>query len=367
MVDAESGEVLLADDADERRPIASATKLMTALLTLERAQPNAVLPAADYAAAPVESQIGLRAGERLSVADLLVALLLESANDAAVTLAEGVSGSSEAFVEDMNARARELGLRNTSFANPIGLDDPDNYSSARDLATLARELLRNARFSGIVDRPRASLATGSRRRVLENRNGLVRRYPFVDGVKTGHTSSAGYVLVGSATGRSKRIVSVVLGEPSEAARETDTLALLRYGIAQYRRVRVLRRRAAAGRVDVKYREGEEAMLVAGAPATVTVRRGERVSTRVEAPTEVEGPLPAGARVGSITVVYRGRPLETVPLVTARAVPGAGLPRKILSSFGGPVTVGTVLVVLTGAGLAVRRLGAPRRRRGPIDG
>ncbi len=365
VVDAGSGEVLLAEDPDERRPIASATKLMTALLTLERVPPDAVLPAASYRAAPVESQIGLRAGERLSVKDLLVALLLESANDAAVTLAEGVSGSQGAFVEAMNARARELGLRDTSFANPVGLDDPANYSSARDLATLARELLRDKRFSDIVDSPRATLATGARRRVLDNRNGLVRRYPFVDGVKTGHTLAAGYVLVGSATGRSKRIVSVVLGEPSEAAREADTLALLRYGIEQYRRVRVLRRRAVAGRAKVKYRDGEEARLVAGAQVTVTVRRGERVSTRVEAPAEIEGPLPAGARVGSIAVVYRGRPLETVPLVTAQAIPGAGLPRKILSSLGGPLTAAIVLAMLIGVGLAVRRAGAPPRRRGPL--
>ena len=365
VVDAGSGEVLLAEDPDERRPIASATKLMTALLTLERAPPDAVLPAADYAAAPVESQIGLRAGERLSVADLLVALLLESANDAAVTLAEGVSGSQRAFVAAMNDRARELGLRDTSFANPIGLDDPANYSSARDLATLARQLLRDERFRDIVDRPRATLTTGARRRILENRNGLVLRHPFVDGVKTGHTLSAGYVLVGSATGRSKRIVSVVLGEPSVAAREADTLALLRYGIDQYRRVRVLRPEAVAGRATVKYRDGEEARLVAGAQVTVTVRRGERVSTRVEAPAELEGPLPAGARVGSIAVVYRGRPLQTVPLVTAKAIPGAGLPRKIFSSLGAPLTAATLLAILIGAGLALRRVGAPRRRRRPL--
>ncbi len=362
VVDAGSGDVLLADDPDERRPIASTTKLMTALLTLERARTDAVLPASDYVAAPIESQIQLRPGERLSVADLLTALLLESANDAAVALAEGVSGSRAAFVDEMNARARELGLRNTSFANPIGLDDPDNYSSARDLATLTRELLRNERFGDIVDRPRATLTTGARRRVVENRNGLVRRHPFVDGVKTGHTLQAGYVLVGSATARGKRIVSVLLGAPSDAAREAGTLALLRYGIDQYRRVRVLRQRAAAGTAEVKYRDGEQARLVAGARATVTVRRGERVSTRVEAPEELEGPLPAGARVGSITVLYRGRPLETVPLVTAHSIPGAGLPRIVLASLGTPLSVTILLLALAAAGLGASRLARHRRRR-----
>ena len=160
VVDAGDGTVMLERDAGKRRPIASTTKLMTALLALERAEPGDVFTAPAYDALPQESKINLRRGERMAVRDLLEALLLESANDAAVTIAEGVSGSRAAFVEEMNARAEELGLRDTSYANPIGLDDPDNYSTARDLATLAARLLRNRRFARIVDMPQARARVG---------------------------------------------------------------------------------------------------------------------------------------------------------------------------------------------------------------
>ena len=149
----------------------------------------------------------------------------------------------------MNRRARALGLRNTHYANPIGLDDPANYSSARDLATLARRLMANPTFAATVDRPRATLRSGDHPRTIRNRNLLIGRYPFVDGVKTGHTIGAHYILVGAAHGHGGKVVSVVLGEPSEGARDADTLALLRWGIDQYRRVTILRpgRTVATGR------------------------------------------------------------------------------------------------------------------------
>jgi D-alanyl-D-alanine carboxypeptidase (penicillin-binding protein 5/6) len=197
VVDARTGQRLHAVNAGRARPIASATKLMTALLTLERADLDDVYPAAPYAASAVESKIGLKPGERMTVRDLLTALILESANDAAVTLAEGIAGSRGAFVREMNRRAVTLGLRDTSYANPIGFDDPDNHSSARDLARLARRLLANGDFARIADLPMATLTSGARPRTIDNRNVLVQRHPFVSGVKTGHTLGAGYVLVGS--------------------------------------------------------------------------------------------------------------------------------------------------------------------------
>ena len=157
---------MFAKRPDAERAMASTTKLMTALLSLEEAKPGDVFTAHGYDAMPAESRINLRAGERMTVHDLLEALLLESANDAAVDLAENIAGSREAFVEQMNERACELGLDHTSYANPIGLDDPGNYSSARDLATLARTLLRNRRFARIVDSPEATLESGSHVRVI---------------------------------------------------------------------------------------------------------------------------------------------------------------------------------------------------------
>jgi D-alanyl-D-alanine carboxypeptidase (penicillin-binding protein 5/6) len=355
VIDGRDGDVMFAKRPGRRQSIASTTKLMTALLTLEGARPREVFTAADYDAALVESQIGLRPGERMTVRDLLEALLLESANDAAATLAEGVSGSRAAFVAEMNERAAELGLDGTSYANPIGFDDPRNYSTARDLAKLALELMRRPRFARVVNMPVAELESGVRPRVIDNRNTLVGAYPFVDGVKTGHTLNAGYVLIGAAHGRGgAKVISVVLGEPSEAARDADTLKLLRWGLGRFHRVRILDADRPLARADIEYRD-ERVALVPGRDTVLTLRDGERVRRRVNAPEEVEGPLRAGARVGSVRVVVDGEQVRRIPLVTATEVPEAGTLRVLISQLGVPLTVLLVLAILLGAVLLAIRL------------
>jgi len=348
VVDARDGTVLLAKNPRARRSIASATKLMTALLTLERSRSSRVFAGTDYQAGPAESKINLRRGERMRVGDLLEALLLESANDAAVALAQGVSGSREAFVSDMNARARRLGLRGTSYANPIGLDDPGNYSTAADLAALARRLLRNRRFSSIVRRPSAELRSGSRPRIVRNRNELVREgVPGVTGVKTGHTGTAGYVLVGSAqAANGARVVSVVLGEASEAARRAESIAALRWGVAQYRREPVLSAESPVARAGVELRS-ERVALAPARDLNLTLRRGQRARKRVRAPREVEGPLPAGRRVGTVDVIKGGRVVRRVALVTTSAVQAASLPQRILHSPAALLTLVALLAILLG--------------------
>jgi D-alanyl-D-alanine carboxypeptidase (penicillin-binding protein 5/6) len=358
LIDAGDGEVLLQKRPDQQRSIASTTKLMTALLALERTRPSEVFTAPAYAALPAESKINLRAGERMTVEDLMEGLLLESANDAAVTIAQGVAGSRRAFVEEMNRRAAQLGLADTHYANPIGLDDPGNVSTARDLAKLASRLMRNRRFAGIVGRERSVLQSGARRRVVANRNLLVGRYPGVDGVKTGHTIQARFVLVGSASRRDARVISVVLGEPSEAARDTDTLGLLRYGLSLFAPRAVLRKGQALARPRVRYR-GDRVALEPARPFTLTLRKGERIMRRVRAPEELTGPLPAGRRVGSVTVLEHGRAVSSVPLVTASPVPGAGTLRKLTWTLGWPLTLLVLLGILAGVAVLARRLKAGR--------
>ena len=355
VVDARDGTVMFAKRPDAERSIASTTKLMTALLALEKADPNDVFTAPAYSAQAAESRINLREGERMTVDDLLHALLLESANDAAVALAENISGSRQAFVDEMNARAQELGLDHTSYANPIGLDQAGNYSSAQDLATLARKLLRNRRFARIVDMPSATLESGIRPRTVRNRNDLVGQYPWVDGVKTGYTLNAGNVLVGAAAqGPRARVVSVVLGEPTEAARDGDTLTLLRWGLGQFHRVRVVNRRSELATADVEHRD-ETAGLVPRRGVVLTVRNGQRLRRRVNAPDELEGPLAAGVRVGSVTVLVDGRPVRRVALVTAAEVPGAGPLRVLVSDLGVPLIVLIALLIVVAAILAILRV------------
>lgn len=362
VVDAETGAVLYAKHPDRRRGIASTTKLMTALLALRSTKPEQVFKAAPYSAQAAESQIGLQAGERMTVHDLMRALLLESANDAAATIAENVAGSTSAFVERMNDEARALGLTGTSYANPVGLDDPANYSTARDLATLARELLTDRTFARIVDLPRARLASGAHPRTVLNRNMLVRSYPFVNGVKTGHTDEAGYVLVGAASRNGAKVVSVVLGERSESARDSESLKLLRYGLTRYEKVHVISAVRPMYLVPVNFFDGVHVTLHAASDVTVTVPRGARVHTylRTPFPVHLTGPLRAGSTVGKVTVSVDGRPAANVPLVTGEPVPGSSWIREAAIDAGRTrptLALGVIGVVL----LALLRLLGPLRR------
>jgi D-alanyl-D-alanine carboxypeptidase (penicillin-binding protein 5/6) len=230
---ADTDQVLYSRDDYERRAIASTTKIMTAFVAIEHASPDRVLTMQPYTPAPEETVAGLPPGERFTVRELLEAMLLPSGGDAAHTLAVDLAGSTERFVGWMNADARRLGLLRTHYSTPVGLDTPGNYSSAGDLARLAVALLRNPTLAGIVNTPRAVLSDGQ---VMVNRNDLVGRYPWVVGVKTGHTADAGYCLVGAARHGDDVVVSVVLGDPSEAVRDADTLALLRYGLDHLRSI-----------------------------------------------------------------------------------------------------------------------------------
>lgn len=364
VVETSTGDIAFAKKPDTRRAIASTTKLMTALVTLEEADLDDLLRAPAYEASPVESQIGLREGERMNVRDLLRALLLPSANDAAATLAEGVAGSRREFVELMNRRAERLGLQDTRFANPIGLDDPDNFSSAGDLARLAVRLRRNEFFRRTVDLPRVTLRSGARDRVVLNRNTLVREHGFVDGVKTGRTQEAGYVLVGSATRDGVTVISVVLGAPTESTRDEDSLQLLRYGLSRYRATRPVSEGQVLARPALRYRDGERVALVAAEGVQHVARRGERPRVTVsDVPEEVDGPLPRGSRVGTAVVRDGEQVVARVPLVTAAPVAEAGLVTRLEDLLRTPITVvALVLLVACSLPLLALRRRAMRRRR-----
>jgi D-alanyl-D-alanine carboxypeptidase (penicillin-binding protein 5/6) len=364
LVQPDTEDVVVARRERERRPIASTTKLMTALVTLENADLDDVVTAVRYHASPVESLMGLRAGERVTIRDLLEGLLLASGNDAAATLARRVGGSQRRFVRMMNERARELGLTDTHYANPVGLDDPRNYSSAEDLAKLALILLRDKFFARTVNRRSATVVSGDRRRTIVNRNVLVREVPWMNGVKTGHTSQAGYVLVGASSRRGVRFVSAVLGAPSEAARDADTLDLMRFGQRRYRRVVALRRGAVLASPALDFRADEHVDVVAARTVRAVVRRGEEPKVRVTGvPEELAGPLRRGQRVGTAIVTYRGRQLARVPLVTSEPVAAAGVADKVSSAMPPIWLLALVVAVLAcSLHLVLRHRRRVRRRR-----
>lgn len=359
LIDASSGAVLYAKNADTHRLIASTTKLMTAELVLKRLRLDARIAAVPYRGAAAESTLGLEGGERMAVRDLLRALLLPSANDAAITLARGVAGSPQAFVAQMNAEAQRLHLTETHFANPIGLDDRDNYSSPHDLAMLARRLLRDPRFASVVDLPRATLTTGAHPRTVLNRNDLVRSYPFVDGVKTGHTNAAGYCLVGAARRGGTQVISVVLGEPSEAARNSESLALLRYGLDQFKTVHPLKRTKTLALVPVNWFSGVHIRLRPDRDVSLSVPRDAHVRLYVKLPFPVHlsGPMRPGTRVGSVTVIVNDKRVKRAGLVTVEPVPEASILRKG-AIYAGSTRWQVAFGVLGIAGLALFRIGGP---------
>ncbi len=365
VMEASSGDVLYARGAEKRRAIASTTKLMTALLTAERTKLGDMVTASSYVASPIESRLGLRPGEQLSVADLLRGLMLESANDAAVTLAEHISGSRDAFVRLMNRRARQLGLENTHFANPIGLDEAGNYSSAHDLARLAVELRKHSFVRKIANRTAATLSTGYRTRTIRNRNTLLARDSRVNGLKTGHTAAAGYVLVGTRTRLGVTLVSVVLGTPSLAARDEDSLALLQWGADQFDRIDPVTIGTVVGTADIRYRRGATVDLVTGGSVTRVVRAGAKITINdIGVPDAVTGPVARDQRLGYREVLADGKRIAAVPIVAESFVPGADLTQRTKDWFTRPFALLVAVGVLGGTVLVGRRLRRGPRRRPP---
>jgi serine-type D-Ala-D-Ala carboxypeptidase (penicillin-binding protein 5/6) len=258
----------------------------------------------------------------------------------------------------MNRRAQQLKLTNTHYANPIGLDEQGNYSSARDLVRLAVVLRTNQFFRTTTDRPSVRLTTGNRPRTFANRNTLVRTTGWVNGVKSGHTAQAGYVLVGSGRKNGIQLVSAVLGTPSLAARNAESLKVLEDSFDDFQRITALRRGTVMTRVPIKYRRGAELSLVAGRTVRRIVPRGQRddVTRRVVGrPDDVTGPILAGQAFGAIEILQNGRVVGRVPLVAASSVPEADLEQKAKSWFTSPLPLLLVVAAIAGTVLVGRQL------------
>jgi D-alanyl-D-alanine carboxypeptidase (penicillin-binding protein 5/6) len=316
-----TGDLLYGERGARKLPIASITKLATALVVLEHARPDDVVSVHPGAVGIGGSTVGLHAGEQLTVRDLLTALLVQSANDAAYALAYHVAGGVPAFVELMNAKARELGLRDTRFARPDGLDAAGHYSSARDVFKLARVAMHKPVVREIARIRTTTIAGG---RTLRSWNDLLFSYPGTIGVKTGHTSEAGWSQVAAARKRGLTIYAVLLGGPSRAGRNADLAELLDWGFDQYRTVRAVRPGHAYAEALVPFSDDRLA-LVADEPADVVVRVDRPLVERVVAPAMVELPVQAGQELGEIQVLLGDEIVATRPLVAARAVeePGFG--------------------------------------------
>lgn len=365
LIEESTGRVLYGSGAQRELPIASTTKLMTALLTLEQVRLGRIFTQNDYLPAAGDSQIGLVPGERMSAHDLLLALLLPSGDDAAEDLAYNVGrGSVARFVGMMNVRARQLKLGHTHYSTPSGLDTPGNYSSPSDLVKLASFLReKHAFFAHAVALPRAVLRTGNHVRVVVNRNDLVARVRWVSGVKTGHTSDAGYVLVGSGTRGGMTLLSAVLGTSSESARDSSTLALLGYGFANFRLVKPVVAGSVIARPTVRGQPGATVDVLAASALRGVIGRSSRLTKRVELPRRLAGPLPRHAVVGTLLVLEDGRPIAHIRLLLARALPAVTpvtLARLSPQALWLGVLLAALLIGVGGVALTIRRRGGRGR-------
>jgi serine-type D-Ala-D-Ala carboxypeptidase (penicillin-binding protein 5/6) len=355
-------QLLYGVNANKRVAIASATKLMTALIVLQHVHKlSTMFTQNDYRSAAIDSQIGLAPGERMSVHDLLLALMLPSADDAAEDLAFNIGhGSIARFVSMMNAEARTLGLRHTHYTTPIGLDTPGNYSTAADLVKLADyDITHSAYFARIVALPRATLRSGDHVRTVVNRNDLVGRYPWVDGVKTGHTLQAGYVLVAAGHRGGMALISAVLGTDSETSRDANTLALLNYGGANFRVWRPVRKGQVMAQPAVKDQPSLHPPVRAAAGYSRILPRAAHVRVHIALPHQLVAPLPAQSVVGTATVTDGRRVLARIPLVLTRRVPALSGITRAARFFTRPLALALIAAAAAGAALLLRNV---RRRR-----
>lgn len=325
LVDGQTGEVLAERAADQPRAMASLTKMMTALVALESGDPDRVVQVAPAAAAVGESSAGLRPGERISVRDLVRALMIGSGNDAGTALAYAIAGSEGEFVVRMNDKAKALGLSRTRFANPHGLDAPGQESSPQDLLVLGREVMKEPFLRRLVAKRSVTIpgpgGQGTRR--LESQNDLLSIMPGADGIKTGNTDRAGYTLVAHATSPrlGRDLYAVLMGEPDRATRARDAKALLEWGFSNYARPVVVPRGRPVVDVPVQGVPGATVALAPPSPVAATIRVGRPVTMRVSAPSVAPTPVARGQRLGTLEV-RQGDDVVARSALVARAPVGA---------------------------------------------
>lgn len=333
LVEAETGTVIFEKGADERRQVASVTKLMTLLICLEKLEAGEIsltdpVTISPEAAGQIGSQALLDAGAVYPLETLLHATIIASANDAACALAEHMAGTEAAFAELMNARAQDLGMNNTYYVNSTGLPDAAQYTTARDVAVLACEVCKHPLYFEHASVWMDTLKHPSGRTTdLTNTNRLVRFYNGCDGLKTGSADVSKYCLVSTAQKNGLRLIAIVLGTPVSQTRFDEARAMMDYGFASYRRVTLLQAGDRLGKfVHVKMGMQDELEAAAGSGVSMLIRPGQekQLSMEVELPAEVSAPVQQGDTLGVVRVLLNGEIIAKLPAVAAEDVGMPGL-------------------------------------------
>ena len=325
LVDLGTGTVLYEKNADEQRAIASITKVMTLLLTFQaleagQVQLTDVVPVSEHAYGMGGSQIWLEPGEQLTLEEMLKAICISSANDAAVAVAEYIGGSEDAFVQQMNAEAARLGMTGTHFENACGLDETGHLSTARDVAVMSREmLLHHTEIADYCTIWTDTLRGGETQ--LVNTNKLLRSYQGITGLKTGTTGGAGVCISASAERDGLGLVAVILGAPSSKDRFDAARTLLDYGFANYQSLTAELPADAPKTLPVARGAEETVELSYTAPGSFLAAKGDdaQLEVRLALPESVEAPVAAGQQLGTVTVLRGGQTLAEYPVAAANDV------------------------------------------------
>ena len=327
MIEASTGKVLYERDADVKSAPASMTKMMSLVLIMEAIENGVIrlddmLTVSENASSMGGSQILLETGEKMSVDDMIKGIAIASANDAVVALAEKIAGSEAEFVNMMNQRAKELGLKNTNFKNPHGLDTADHYSSARDMSIIAKELVRHQKILEYSSIYEDYLRENTDRKIwLVNTNKLVRFYDGVDGLKTGYTEEAGYCLTATAKKDGMRIITVVMGEPDSQTRNKETTELLDYAFANYKIQTLVKENDNIGKVKILKGKEKYVELIPTEEVTILnkkIDKDKKTTYEVDVKS-ITAPVKKGDTVGKMTIIVDGKKDRTINLTVSRKV------------------------------------------------
>ncbi|MBY0122522.1 D-alanyl-D-alanine carboxypeptidase family protein [Bacillus sp. S/N-304-OC-R1] len=323
LIERDTGAVLYEKNSNEKLPPASMTKVMTMLLIMEAIDKGKLsmdekIRTSEYAASMGGSQIFLEPGEEMTTKQMLEGIAIASGNDASVAMAERLAGSEEEFVKLMNKKAKELGLKDTEFKSATGLPGKQDYSTAHDMAIMAKELLKYEGITKFTSTYESYLREGTDKKFwLVNTNRLVRFYPGVDGLKTGFTNEAKYCLTATAQKDGMRVIAVVFGAPTSKERNAQVTKMLDYAFSQYKTHPMFKRNVTLGHVAVSKGEKKKVAALTSEPISLLTKKGESVENikqSIEINKNVKAPVKKGDKVGTLKLIQDGKVLVESPLV-----------------------------------------------------
>lgn len=332
LIEASTGTIIYEKNSHEKLAPASMTKMMSMLLIVEAIEDgklswNQMITTSENASSMGGSQILLETGEKMSVEDLFKGIAVASGNDAVVALSEAVAGTEEEFVNMMNQRAKELGLEDTNFKNPHGLDTANHYTSAYDMAMIAKELVRHEKVLEFTSIYEDYLREDQENKVwLVNTNKLVKFYDGMDGLKTGYTKEAGYCLTATAKRGDTRFITVVMGEEDTKTRNSETTSMMDYAFGQYEVEKVLDKKRTVGTVRVEKGKVDTIQLVPIDDVTILNKKSDqKKNSNYEVKTKtITAPIKKGEQVGELILEVDGEEKRTVPLTVQESIEKANL-------------------------------------------